>query len=125
MSSLNRLRGLERVIPNFAKDHSILRYSKTGYDKGGRENAQKPEKITIRAVIQTATDEDLQKVDEGRRTKGGIRVFTASELRTASVEGQHQPDVVLWEGRKWQVEKVDNWADYGFHFKSIAIKMGQ
>jgi hypothetical protein len=125
ISSLNRLRGIERVIPSFASDVSILRYPKGGYDEHGREKAQEPEEVTIRGVVQTATDEDLVKVDEGRRTRGGIRIFTPTLLRTASVKEQIQPDVVLWEGLKWQVERIDNWSEYGFHYKAVATRMGQ
>lgn len=129
MSDLYRLRGLERVVPNFAprRNVSVLRYPKGGYSPQGRPKGQTPEMITIRALVQTATDEELQKVEEGRRTKGGIKIYTDLELRprTASVELQVQPDEVLWDGRKWQVEKVDNWSEHGFHYKAIAIKMGQ
>jgi hypothetical protein len=125
ISGINRLRGIERVIPSFAQDIPVLRYPKGTYDAKGRLQGQEPERITIRGVPQTATDEEMMKVDEGRRARGGIRIYTDVELRTVSVDGATQPDIVLWKGERWQVEQIDNWSDIGFHWKAIAVREGQ
>lgn len=125
MSNIYRLRSIERVVPNFSEDVTLIRVPKGGYDSKGRWKAQDPETKTIKASVHPASDEDLVKVDEGRRTRGGIKIYTDVLLQTASVGDQHQPDIIEWQGNQFQVETIDNWSGYGFYYKALATKMGQ
>jgi len=119
------LQGIETVVPMFSDPLIIRRVPPGVYDEHGVYQEQAPEEIEICASVQTATDKDLEKVPEGRRLRGGIRIYTTSELLTGSVQDRTQPDIVLWNGAEWQVEKIDNWNDYAEYYKAIATRVGQ
>ncbi len=58
--------------------------------------------FVVSGSIQPAKDALLKNVDEVRRRRGGIRVVYATDvLRT--VEGDLPPDIVLYEGREYEV----------------------
>jgi len=103
-----------------------LRRSRAGtYDAHGRWQEQRKDELTITASVQPATAKDLEDVEEGRRTRENIKLFTQTELRTADVDGRWQPDVVEFEDVDYEVHSVTNWGDVGGYYKAIASKVGQ
>jgi hypothetical protein len=112
-------------ILNRASDLSLMRAPVGTYDDKGRLQEYDLEPITIKAVVQPVEPEEIEHIEEGRRTKGAIKIFTVDELKVSSVENQTQPDVVLWNGNEYQVEEVKNWCEAGGYYQSIAIKIGQ
>ena len=120
-----RLSGIEGVVPGFAHDVEIERPESGYYDENGEWIKAPSELITIRASVQTTKDKDLVDVDEGRRVKGSIKLYSCEELKTASVDGRTQPDIVHWNGDRYQIEKVENWSFYGDYYKAIAVRMDQ
>jgi hypothetical protein len=95
------------------------------YDENGRWQAYDTYQFQVRAVVQPAKPEELEDLEEGRRTKGGIKIFCIEELKTVDVEDQTQPDVVLWNNEEYQVEEVKNWCEYGGYYQIMAVKKGQ
>jgi hypothetical protein len=95
------------------------------YDESGRWQAYDTYQFRVRAVVQPVKPEELEHLEEGRRTKGAIKIFCIEELKTADVEDQTQPDQVVWKDEEYQVEEVKNWSDYGGYYQAIAIKKGQ
>jgi hypothetical protein len=117
--------GLDRVVPAFSGCVTIERPRAGAYDANGRWQDHGLDTLEIPGVVQTMGDKDLMNVDEGRRIKGGIKVYTVEPLRTASVDGSVQPDVIVWHGSKFQVENVVDWSEQAGYYRSTAIRMGQ
>jgi hypothetical protein len=95
------------------------------YDDNGRWQAYDNYQFQVRAVVQPAKPKELEHLEEGRRTKAGIKIFCTEELKTAEVENQTQPDMVVWNEEEYQVEEVKDWSDYGGYYQVMAVKVGQ
>ncbi|NIY14228.1 MAG: hypothetical protein GWM98_04745 [Nitrospinaceae bacterium] len=93
--------------------------------KLGRWEEGPRDEIPIMAAVQNPTGEDLQKIEEGRRTEASIKLYSDFQFRTASVKDQRQPDLVLWGGDEYQIDHVENWTGDGCYYKAIATKRGQ
>ena len=113
------------AIADLATDVVVRRKASGAHDEHGRWQEQDDEEFTIKAVVQPARGHELVRIEEGRRTRGAIKVYTTAELRTASVEEQTQPDRIVWAGVEYEVEYVDDWDEAGGYYKAVALKVGQ
>jgi hypothetical protein len=78
----------------------------------------------IVASVQPEGDADkLDRLPEGVRSRGVVKVYTGCELRTADEETQTPADQVLWDGEWWEVQIVDTWALGIEHFKAICTRV--
>ena len=75
---------------------------------------------TIGAVVRPATEKDLERLPEGDRDRGYIKVLSESEM-TAGTEAV-QPDEIIWSGARWVVKTVDSWI-YGRCFWSAICEL--
>ena len=75
---------------------------------------------TIGAVVRPATEKDLERLPEGDRDRGYIKVLSESEM-TAGTEAV-QPDEIIWSGSRWVVKTVDSWI-YGRCFWSAICEL--
>ncbi len=116
---------LPRAVLQRAVTVTVLRPPQGTYDENGRWQDYDYEPFEIRATIQPVKPEELEHIDEGRRTKGAVKIFSIEELKTANVENQTQPDIVVWNGCEYQVEEIKDWFAAGGFFQTIAIKVGQ
>ena len=74
----------------------------------------------IGAVVRPATEQDLERLPEGDRDRGYIKVLSESEM-TAGTEAV-QPDEIIWSGSRWVVKTVDSWM-YGRCFWSAICEL--
>lgn len=74
----------------------------------------------IGAVVRPATQKDLERLPEGDRDRGYIKVLSESEM-TAGTEAV-QPDEIEWAGARWVVKTVDSWI-YGRCFWSAICEL--
>lgn len=75
---------------------------------------------TIGAVVRPATEKDLERLPEGDRDRGYIKVLSESEMH-AGMAGA-QPDEIEWSGSRWVVKTVDSWI-YGRCFWSAICEL--
>ena len=113
------------AVKDLAVDVVIRRKVAGAYDEHGKWQEQDYEEFTVKAVVQPARGHELVRVEEGRRTRGAIKLYSLTELRTASVETQTQPDRVVWLDKVYEVEYIDDWNEAGGYFKVIALEVGQ
>lgn len=71
--------------------------------------------FTLQASATQASGRDLQRLPEGRRTTGGIRLITTTELRVG--------DRVTWQGSDYEVGAVANWSAVGGFWDAIASQV--
>lgn len=74
----------------------------------------------IGAVVRPATEKDLERLPEGDRDRGYIKVLSESEM-TAGTEAV-QPDEIEWAGTRWVVKTCDSW-QYGRCFWSAICEL--
>lgn len=73
-------------------------------------------------TVQPARGNDMLRLPEGRRNSVAIRIISRTELRIASGATATQADVVVWDGREWEVEQVQTFD--GAFYDAIAVRLG-
>lgn len=81
--------------------------------------------IQVPASIQPLGGRELLRLPEEERTKERIVIFTAVELFTSSPAAGTVGDVVAYNGKNFEVQTVERWAELGAYWKVIAAKVGQ
>lgn len=114
-----------QVILNSAIDVIVLRATGGAWNEKGRFEEGEREKITIKASVQPARGRELLRLEEARRNREAIKLYTPAELRTVETSELKQPDVIEWQGERFEVELVDDWDLYGGYYKAVALKMEQ
>ena len=75
---------------------------------------------TIGAVVRPATEKDLERLPEGDRDRGYIKVLSETAMQAATAGAQ--PDEIIWAGSRWVVKTVDSWI-YGRCFWSAVCEL--
>jgi hypothetical protein len=60
--------------------------------------------FTIQGVIQPLTNKDLELLPEGERVPNQRKLYTTSTLLSADPDTAQEPDQVLYNGQRWQVQ---------------------
>ena len=63
--------------------------------------------VTIRASVQPATAEDMQRLPEGRRQTGAVKLYTSAALKTEI--GNQKADRVTLPTGTYEVAQADQW----------------
>lgn len=62
-------------------------------------------------VVQAPNADVLQQLPDEERVRGSIQVYTT--FRLYSVTDSTSPDVVVWKGRHYVVQQIDDWTNWG------------
>lgn len=122
--SLSGLVGLT-AIPAFDTTITVTRRDPGTFVKGRYVDDPTPTVFDIDAAVQPVGPDELQDLEEGRRTGAAIDIFATVLLRTADAPGGFQPDLVDYRGESYQVDDVDDWEEQGGYFRARALKVGQ
>lgn len=111
---------VNRVLLNehFRTAVTLCRRSVT-IDAHGRSTVTEAES-TIGAVIRPASEAELERLPEGDRDKGHIKVLSETEMHAGT--GTEQPDEIVWAGSRWVVKLCDSWM-YGRCFWSAICEL--
>ena len=74
----------------------------------------------ISAVVRPANEKDLERLPEGDRDRGHIKVLSESEMHAGTAGAQ--PDEIVWAGARWVVKTCDSWM-YGRCFWSAICEL--
>lgn len=96
--------------PDFVDTATIYRRESTVNDYG--ENALTETAETAVMVVQPATPDDLQRLPDSVRMRAAIHVWYRGTLKTDAGDDVY-PDVVEWQGRRYQVQTADDFGNYG------------
>ena len=81
--------------------------------------------FTVRAVIQPAKAEDLERLPEGTKTTDARVFHTETKLRVGSAPDGPPPDVVEDCGERWEIHDAAPWAEFGDFYRAVGLKEGQ
>ena len=119
-------RAFKCLFPNgIATAISVERAGVGAYDGHGRAYQTASETFEIDAAVQPASPRDLEDLEEGRRSKETIKLFTQTELFGVSVDSRREPDRITYNDEVYEVHSVTVWGDVGGYWKAIAQKVGQ
>jgi len=110
------------AIADISQEIILKRQPKGAYSSQGRWIDQPIEEIKINASVQVASSEDLIGLDEGLRTRETIKIYTTNFVKTGNVEKQTQADVIVWQGKEFEIVKVEDWSVLGGYYSAIAAK---
>jgi hypothetical protein len=66
---------------------------------------------------------DLERLPEGQRSNGAVKIYTQAELNTADSPGQVPADLLLYEGTRYEVATLDDWVTHGGFRKYIGTRV--
>lgn len=113
------------LIQDFKNATLIINRSATGSYVDGRFVPGPITQLSVDAVVQQATPDEIRLLPEGRRGGEIISVFTEIELKTTDESSkQTKGDSFVYLGKTFEVHKIGNWnTHFGLnHFKSVAVK---
>jgi hypothetical protein len=113
------------IIASFAQAFTVERRSIGVLDDTGRYTRPAPSVVNVNgAIVPENTPAQLMRLPEGDRTQEAIRVFTQTLLRTAREPSMYEADVIVYNGRRWEVSAVEQWDNGGF-WDCLAVKRTQ
>ncbi len=102
--------------PSFVRPVTILRREETVDEHGIGSTQERP--LQIFAVVTTSPGGPLSSTPDARRQPASLILHTASLLRGA--EAEHQPDVVVHLGQRYEIVEVRDWRHLGGFIRAEA-----
>lgn len=106
------------IIDDFAIALTAQRFGAGSITDGRYTPDSSPDTVNFTGSVTPATSRDLMRLPEGRRTEWTIRIITKTPLQTLP-----QADIVTYNGRQWEVQKVDDWANVPTFYDCLAIEL--
>lgn len=76
-------------------------------------------------VIQPMSAGDTRFLQEGDKTKSGIKVYCAFEVSASSELPPKLGDMIDWHNKTYRIAKApDDWSEYGY-WKAIAVQVDE
>jgi hypothetical protein len=113
------------MIKDFGVTITIERYATGSWSNGRFIKGVKTE-FNIVASVQILRGNETLLLPEARRTKENIKIYSEEKLRTTDEKNMTSVDIVVYNNKKYEVHKVDNWVSNDTdipHYKSIASKI--
>jgi hypothetical protein len=92
----------------------------------GRWTEGKPDETSFMGTAQPATGKILELLPEGKRSSETILVFApiTMEFTAADSEAQRSGDIIVWEGRRYEVQIVRKYASFLLsHWELVASRV--
>ena len=98
-----------------SQDYTILRLFGV-WENGVFIKNGTPSTLQFHGIITVATERDLQKVPEGNRQTGAMKILSTEPIYvTGQLEENGFSDVLVWNNEKYQIVAVFPDKDYGFY----------
>lgn len=76
---------------------------------------------TITASVQPVTGKELELLPETFRARGTVKIYSTTELFQGSRELGQSPDSIIWNGKRYEVDTVEDWSALGGYWKAFAV----
>lgn len=84
-----------------------------------------PCRFCITGSIQPATNEEIQRLPEGQRTREVFKLYTTHQLRVGDAKQEEEPDIVRWSGKRFEVSAEGAWKHLGNYYKYMLVGVAQ
>lgn len=107
--------------------YTVTRYKARGTTDGEVDPLRVDSTFDIKASIQPASGNDLQRLPEGMRTSDVVVIFTSTLLRVLGQDAADQlpPDTIVYNGSTYQIETVQDWIKDANYCEALARKVSQ
>ncbi len=112
------------IINNVSESMTLRRKIAGSYDSSGKYIEGSYSDIIITGSIQPASQRDLEMLAEGRRISEGMKLYTTTDLKTASPSTGVNADIIIYRGREFEVVAVRNWYQTTEFYKAILKRLG-
>jgi hypothetical protein len=104
----------------------VLKYPGSYIDGRWLTTNVTPTISTIYASLHPISDNELQSLDEGRRTQSNFKLISNSQLSVGKI-GESNPDIIRFDnGEVYEVVKCDRWMNgILMHYRIIISKVEQ
>lgn len=58
---------------------------------------------TVSGSVQVVSGEEFTRLPEGRKQFGVVKIYTDSDLKASELSDDSTGDVILFDGRKWEI----------------------
>ena len=100
------------LIARFGKPLTVTRYAAGSYSNGNYVNGA-TSTFSIIMSVQPINGRELIYLPEGQRTRQFLTGYTETLLQTANQEAGTKADVVAYNGRNYEVQRVEYWESTG------------
>jgi len=79
--------------------------------------------FTFYGSKQPLSGKDMLSLPEGRRDRESYLIYTSTQLMSADINGQENPDLIVIDGNDFEIINVEPWQNGIYnHYKAIASK---
>jgi hypothetical protein len=107
------------------EDITVKQFNTPGMRMGGRWVDSSPITGAATASIQPAIGESLELLPQGTRTTDAIEVWGTSEMRPLRREEGKPADRIVWKGREYSAEVVEDWWQHGRYWFAVCAVVDQ
>ena len=112
----------DAMIARKGKEVTVKRYEASTIDHGRFVSGAETE-FTAIISVQPVTGRELLNLPEAQRTKGVLKGYTVTELKTADETGKTKADVVVYKGKNYEVQTVEDWGEGDLqHYKVLLVE---
>ncbi len=117
---------LVRAIRRLSMDESLTLYTPpAGMRIAGRWAEGTAVTSAVTACVQVADGESKLILAEGLRTAEAIDVYALSGLAPLQREEGTRPCELLWRGKRYSVETVEDWSEHGLYWYALCSRVTQ
>lgn len=106
--------------PDFSDTITVKRSTAT-VGANGRSTFAEVVTPDVVAVVTSADGENLSREPDGRMAVGGIMIHT--KFRLVPGDGAIEADVIVWNGKEYTIDVVNDYSRYGDGFISAGAKI--
>jgi len=110
---------VSQAVIRRSKPLNVRRPRNGTYDAHGRWQTREQDPVAMSGDVQPLRPEEILRLEDSRHIRAAIKIYTTDEFLPVSPDGASQPDIVVHNGKEFEVESVGNWEDF---FKVIAVR---
>lgn len=120
---------LSRAVRRMSTDETLTleNFETSGMRIGGRWVDSNATTTGITASVQPLekVGEETEQLPQGFRTQEMIGVWSLSEVRPLAREDGKKPSLITWRGKKFSVERVENYYEHGRYWYALCSQVQQ
>ena len=105
--------------PMFVDDITVVRSQRTVNAQG--LTVDTPGQYYAVGSVQPSPGRDLEQLPEGERTGSFVTIVTT--FRLFPLTATTAPDQVIWQGKSYRVQHVEDWSNFGQGFVSAICRL--